>query len=351
MEKVFNSITKEIEDSISFDSSDMVDFSHLGYTSVPFSKDNFHPIPLLTKSPCGPKVCFIDGGNAELFSSSSLSLSFIRVLHTVYQDNRRVSLHKDEFFCLVIAKEKDGRLIFEAKLFPSVSGPSSLLTDSFFESYFRFDPDDRSLTPRASRLSISSVPGFIRRLAELSTALLLTKDLKAGDSVVIDGSFESRLDDEAKLIDTLGALSKENRVSVAGLSKTSQLLTSDGSSPALLLAKHAPPGSWYYYPVADTPFDLYFVKLHPQSDYIFRLDLLTSKDASSLLSSLAHNSTDPVFLGYPYGLIEADRFARVSNHEKEFLRTNFFTRAGASSGTLRLLQRSLDAHSVLDNIS
>ena len=70
----------------------------------------------------------------------------------------------------------------------------------------------------------------------------------------------------------------------------------------------------------------------------------------AVFSFLAANSTDPVFLGYPYGLVESDRFARVSNRERECIRTMFMAKAGNRWGFIEKGSRSVDAHSVLDSI-
>ena len=345
MDELFNSISEEIEKKIDFNTDDTIDFSHLGYTTFPFSENNFHEIQSTLNN---NRICFVDGGNAELFSSSSLNLSFVRIFHSTYKDNKRISLNKDEFFCLVTTEKKLGQLIFSAKLFPK---DKTFLSPSFFETEFYFDPTDPALTTRNSRIGISHIPNIIRRLAELSTSLLLTKELSEDDAIIIDGSFEAKLKDEERLINTIKMMGEENKIAIAGLCKTTNLLTSSGQSPILALQSKAPINAWFYFPVADAPFHLYFVKLHEKSDYIFRLDLLSSKNASQVLSTLKQNSIDPVFLGYPYGLVEADRFARVSNQEKEYLTTTFMTKTAAKSEKLRLLAKSLDAHSILDTIS
>ncbi len=341
---IFESICEELDKNLSLEPG-LIDFSHLGYTSIPFSGSNFHSIPSSDPDPVS-KITFIDGGVAELFSSSSVSLSFVRVIHTTYRKNRRTNLKKDEFFCLTTTKSSPS-INFHSQLFPS---SSTTLPDSFFETDFTFDPTDSALTTRQSRASISSIPNIIRRLAELSATLILTKQSRPNDSIVLDGSLEPKLPDEEKLLRSIASLAKENNINIAGLCKTTNLLTSSGSSPMLALSDKALEGAWFYFPVIEAPFDLYFLKLHPGSDYIFRLDHLPSQSTATLLYQLKNNSSDPVFLGYPYGLVEADRFARVTNNEKEYLKTTFLTRAGSRSKSLNLLARSLDAHSVLDNI-
>ena len=73
--------------------------------------------------------------------------------------------------------------------------------------------------------------------------------------------------------------------------------------------------------------------------------------AERVISTLAFNSKDPVFLGYPFGLIYADKFARVSNQEREYLRTTL--KSKLSGGVLKEIEsyeNSLGAHGVLDRI-
>ena len=76
----------------------------------------------------------------------------------------------------------------------------------------------------------------------------------------------------------------------------------------------------------------------------------SNKINNELFSLLMKNSTDPVFLGYPYGLIEADKSARVSNKESEYLKTIFLVKAGKQLKKISQYFKSTDAHSILDKI-
>ncbi len=62
------------------------------------------------------------------------------------------------------------------------------------------------------------------------------------------------------------------------------------------------------------------------------------------------NAKDPVFPGYPYGLLVADKFARVSNNEKEYIQTIIKSNAGKNWAKIKKYMNSFDAHSILDNI-
>jgi hypothetical protein len=72
--------------------------------------------------------------------------------------------------------------------------------------------------------------------------------------------------------------------------------------------------------------------------------------AEQYIFSLASNSNDPVFYGYPYSLIEADKEARVSNKEKEYFKTIFLSKS-KKKDRLKYLLSNLDSHDILDRIS
>ena len=64
------------------------------------------------------------------------------------------------------------------------------------------------------------------------------------------------------------------------------------------------------------------LKFHPQSRFVFRFEILREQfsemspdDLNSVLGSLAENCTDVAMVGYPYGAIDADRFAQVRREE------------------------------------
>ena len=89
------------------------------------------------------------------------------------------------------------------------------------------------------------------------------------------------------------------------------------------------------------------------SDYAFVIDI--HKDCKDkipeICSSLAYNSKDPVFLGYPYGLVEADQFARCQEYEKKFLQTRFLQSSRENFAQIRRFINTNNAHDVLDSIN
>ena len=74
-----------------------------------------------------------------------------------------------------------------------------------------------------------------------------------------------------------------------------------------------------------------------------------SHDRSSLpiaWSALAANAEDPAFLGYPYGLLDADKFAQVTKDETAQFRAHFAVRSKESFSNI---ERALDAHDLLNS--
>ena len=69
-----------------------------------------------------------------------------------------------------------------------------------------------------------------------------------------------------------------------------------------------------------------------------------------VISLLAENAADPVFQGYPYGLIEADQWARISRQEEISLKTQLQAYLGKDEILAEEARHDEDAHSVLDAI-
>ncbi|AJF61492.1 TPA: DNA double-strand break repair nuclease NurA [Candidatus Woesearchaeota archaeon] len=310
-------IIEKLLEKIGKDSSGSVVFDDSAKNPVEIKKENFHDI---SGKKTGKKVAFVDGGNLELLKSPSLSLFFNRIYYTIYQNNKRTKSGKFEFYTLISTENKSGKLCFSTDYF--------FTTGKIDIKKYEFDSFDKKLALGGRRASISLVGNVIRRFAEL----IVAGTIKA-DFVVVDGSLEAAYPHEEEL------LKKE----FYGLSKTTGLLTDNGGSAAAALSGLTGKKTWYY-----DAGDVCFVKLHPKSKYIFRLDAGNSVD--ELLPILQENSKDPVFPGYPYGLVEADKFARVSNREKEMLKMQLEAAAKKDFEKLVPYIKSMDAHDVLDSV-
>ena len=157
------------------------------------------------------------------------------------------------------------------------------------------------------------------------------------------------------------------KVLFSGLAKTSSLFTDSGMplfSAVSLMANRNELNKkrWYYHPIVDIKAPdhkavMLAVKLHPRSKHVFRFEILNSQaeemhDFNKVVGLLARNASDLTFPGYPYGLIEADRLARVRDEEVEPFRIQLLS-ALSGLGSWRELEafiHATDAHSVIDEI-
>ncbi len=284
------------------------------YHSIPFSEDNFHSI-----TPAKGKLAFVDGGNAEILSAVNFSLHFFRIYYCVYENNKLVKQDKREFFALINSITKNNKLFFQTKLFQ---------TDLIIPLISSTDVE-----------SLASVADLVRRAAEIE----ITKDIDS-DYIILDGNLKA---DNEFIKDLL----KDK--SLYALSKTNELFTDSGNSLTVELSNLTTLPEWYYTNLVkiNSKFHdakMIITKLHKNSKYIFKLE--TSKDDDlSILPILAFNSTDPVFFGYPYGLVQADKHARVSNQEKEYFKVKLLT-SSKNQEKLSQYLNTINAHNILDSI-
>ncbi len=298
-----------------FPSSDKIIFNN---KFLEINKNNFESI----HPPSSPKsIAFIDGGQAEILSAGNFCLSFIRVGAQVYSKNKKIKDCKLEFYLLTTAKYENNDLVYEAKTFP-LSGEKLINEQDLI-----IPSTDATIKTGLERASITQVTNIARRFAELS----LCCKVDAG-FIVLDGILEPSFRNEEKYLAQLPA-------NVCALAKSSSLFTAYGNSPVVLLNKLGPERCWSYFVEGNT----YFVKLHPKAKHIFRF----TGDRNAL-PFLMENSTDALFLGYPYGLIAVDKFSRISNEEKKNLRMNILLKAENKEIVDYL--SATNAHDILDNL-
>lgn len=274
------------------------------------------------------KIVFVDGGQASIVEAPNFSLQFVRAAAVAYDDGVRVAVKKYEHHVLITIVEENGKIWYKTKIYNSdLSIPM-------------IAQDDPSLSVGGKPVEINSVGFVVRKILELEIMCRIGRTLSSGDIIVRDGDLEQQCSAEHAWWHCL----KEMDVNVLGLAKTTQSITSMGGTAGNTLLQEGPEGMWFY----DHSPNIGFVRLHEKSEYVFRLDHLGN--VGNGLSQLAEQSSDPVFYGYPYGLILADRFARVTNKEKEYLQMVFMHNAQGKYKDVLQHMRSIDAHSILDNI-
>ncbi|MDP3698138.1 MAG: hypothetical protein Q8R47_00985 [Nanoarchaeota archaeon] len=313
---MLHKISQELKEKIrQFPASDKIIFNN---RLIEVDKANFEQIPENFSS---KTIAFVDGGQAEILSAGNFCLSFIRVGALAYSHNKKVSEYLHEFYLLITAKYENNDLLYEAKIF---SSKGEKIID---ESDLAISSIDNSIKTSQERASITQVTGIARRFAELALAATVSAEI-----ILLDGTLEPSYRHEEKYLDKL----PEN---VCALAKSSSLFTASGNSPLVLLNKLSPPGCWIYLLEKDS----YFVKLHEKAKHVFRF---TGNKES--LPSLRENSTDALFLGYPYGLIAVDKLARVSHEEKKALKMNFLLKS--ENREIAEYLSATNAHDILDNL-
>lgn len=208
-----------------------------------------------------------------------------------------------------------------------------------------------------------------RRLAEIRLATRVASDeLGPGDILVMDGSLQTSLDVERQYAGRLYDAAVKRGVIVCGLAKTTRLLTESGEpllARASEIAAVAGHDRWYV-PVAEGMFgdgltSTLVAKLHPRSRFVFRIDMLYRQfrdmddgQRNAVFWSLAANSGDVAALGYPYGLIDADKHAQVRKKEAAMYRRSLYSRMEGRPGRRRMLERHPDSiifHDILNRVT
>ncbi|MBR9677195.1 DNA double-strand break repair nuclease NurA [Candidatus Woesearchaeota archaeon] len=312
-------------------------FNNPDYIPVPFNKKYFQPIKNQNSN---TKTFFVDGGNASIIEGSNFCAQLIRLCIVGYLGDKRVFFEKKEFFALITTKIEDGKTRFVAQSFD----------DSF--QPFSIDSYDSTIKKGQEQASINTVADMLRRFAEIDYATRNIEKVNGG-LLVLDGSLKPTFNGEKEKIVKLHQKAKEQNTQLVGFCKTNTLFTDSGRSASFILSQE--PSAWYYHPTAkinakieENPI-IFFSRLHKKSNYIFKIETF-SQNIESIANTLAINSSDPAFLGYPYGLVFVDKLARVTNRQKELYKTSILAKAKEQKSIIEQLERSTNAHNILDSI-
>ncbi|MFH0868580.1 MAG: DNA double-strand break repair nuclease NurA [Candidatus Woesearchaeota archaeon] len=350
MHQIYDQIIDLVKNNISNINDNRVQFSDPAYQAFDFDIKNFKKI---NNSDSNNKIAFIDGGSSEIIKSSNFSLNLIRVYCTVYQNNKRINAKKQDFYAFAHAKNIGNELFYDVEFIDDEKNKIDLDKNDLLLSSF-----DETIKQGITRASISNMSSIIRRFSELKTAENIINNLNKDDIIVLDGSLQCTFTNEKKYMDKLYEKASQKNIIICGISKTTTLMTDQGNSISNALNKFNIEGKWFYHPIAEIKSnghkaDMAFVKLHESSKYIFRFEIYKEQKQylEQVISLLANNCKDAVFVGYPYGLIEADKNARISNQEKDMLLTLFSTKFGKDWEKIRESLSNINAHEILDSIS
>ena len=340
-------------------------FGDARYAPVPFDAARLKGIG---EPSAAGTLGFVDGGNLELLHAPDFSVQLVRVCAVLFRGGERVPARrapqKVEFLCVSRAFPKEGEIFYSAELLPAGKAAGPLLPDR--EGLVLSSRDGR-LASGPFRVDISAVGACARRFAEWRLLEeIVRRELGPGDIAVRDGTLQTAVTNESAPASSAFQAALDGRVTLTALAKTSALFTSSGMSllaaVGALASGAGNAGRWYYHPLVvnehpEHRAELFACRLHPASRHVFRFEILREQARSMgadalgrVFSSLASNSADLAFPGYPYGLIEADNLARVKHSEKEALRALLASTLAARGAWERLRGHmgASDAHDILD---
>ena len=277
------------------------------------------------------EIVFIDGGNNELINSPEISVQILRTASVVFKKNSKQKIIKKEYYC--ICNNNESTLI-------PINNKENNITIKFKET---FNP--------------STQAEITRRILELKSAENIIEKFTKGITIVLDGSLETNSITEKEYMDKLIKNAKNKNILLSSLVKTDRTLINN-KNIITTLQNHpkAPNEPWMlkYKTKNDSHISKTYVKLNQKSQHIFRFETIKKQtinlDINKILGLLVSNSEDPVFLGYPYGLILADQFARVSNEEQNYFKQRLIQILNKDS-EIKALESALNAHEKLDTIS
>ncbi|MFT7615580.1 MAG: hypothetical protein ACI8Y7_000394 [Candidatus Woesearchaeota archaeon] len=285
------------------------------YNTLPIKDVSY--VPIVSLGSQTPAV-FIDGGQGVLVDGAGKAALFVRVCAITENDTKITSRKVYDAMCYITRTAKDAHVLISGDI----------------KTSFTLDCKE----------DMKTVYGYVRQWCELHVASI---SLKKGELVVLDGSLR-----ESECLESVFT----NLYSLAGLLcgivKTSTWATTAKRSIQSALSAE---GAWLASGLitSNNPLHratIHFVRLHPRSDHIFRLEIAQKQcDVQKICSRLARVSRDAVFLGYPYPLISVDDLARVSKEELVLLQTRFLQQVDNRAAVLQEM-RSSDAHTILDSL-
>jgi hypothetical protein len=363
--QVASELIKRLDTHLNDESIGNPFFPERGIQPFPLTTDGFKTIQNVDSD---KKTAFVDGGNQEVLGAPNFSVQLNRVYFGMWSGNTRIperSIPKRiEFFAATFSDFERGEIQYSTTLFP-LAGDEAILPR---ERDLSFSSMDRSITVGNQRADIYRVGSISRRFSELVLAKsVVENELAPGDVILLDGTLQTAFPNEYAYLDELSQAAQRKGVILGGLSKASALFTDTGYSLLGALDKlSAEKGitSEWYYPIADGTSKDHFVfilgvKLNAISERIFRLEIqrdqflsLDERELNELLTQLVRNSADYTFPGYPYGLIDADRFARVTSSEREHYFAILRSQMAAMGKWEKFYRhvKATDAHNVLNKL-
>jgi len=364
-----HSVVKTLEKNIVHVPLGDPSFNDRHYDVIPLSAELFSYLPKLEQD---LRLAFVDGGSTVILSAPNFAVGLNRLYYNLFTANKRVQPRKVpqriDFYTICYAIARSGQIDYKTEIVPLKEEWRKYLPN---DSELEFNSFDRSIMIGKQRAPITSVLGAARMFAEWRFAgFIAGEELEKGEVLVRDGSLQTSVTNESKYSNEAYKAALEKGVYFSALSKTSTLFTSTGIplfSAIHTLSENSKckDCAWYYYPIVnitsiqDHKAAMFAVKLHKISEYVFRFEVLKDQvrkgnfqEIENIISAIAENSKDIAFPGYPYGLIDADKLARVTMTEQTS--NEFQLRAAISDKEvwkeLANFVKSTDAHEILNKL-
>lgn len=320
------------------------------YRICEIKRENWQPI---ATNEGGAIASFVDGGSAGLLKTPAAELQRVRTATITVAGNK-----------IVAAKQREGYALIKTDAIENSSGKISY-SAAFIDSNLDIAKEGNKIAFGKSELlegdsmetALTRAGGAVRRLAELAAARKAAEELsnmkeEVKRFAVLDGTLETFSERESRAMDDLAAAAKAAGVILGSVAKTCALLTDTGE-PLIAAAERLAEGKEGYITVAEGMSERHkatvaVARLNSSASHLFRIEAANGSELLELATALAMQSNDIAFPGYPYGLIMADRFARISDNDAEITRSKMAATANAEIKALLKDEKALNAHSILD---
>ncbi len=308
------------------------------YVPKKLSDKNFTPVKCQAM-----RIAYMDGGNAEIISSPSFALNFIRINFCIFNGSRHVSpgiKSTCEFYAAAYTSEHNGEICYKTAVLP-ING-DFLPT----EKSLTFSITDKTLMDGIFMVRMEKLGQVARHFAEWKAMTSIAQN-ESVDAVIKDGTLQAGVTNDENYLNNIYKAALQKNVIVGSVAKSSSMFTTTGKDLLYVIGKMTTEKQWCYHPIVHVQnpqhrSEIAAVKLNEHATHAFRLEIFNKQFTSDVLKrvaeGLATNSRDPRFPGYPYGLLKAHQLAKITLREVEYHRSRF-----------RSLIRS-SAHDALDRL-
>lgn len=305
------------------------------YSLMPIEKENWRK---LDASP-NAAIAFVDGGNSLLLQTPTAELHKIRGAIAVVVDKKLAKAVQKEGLLIAKAIVENGEIKYEATLTESSFGNKI--------EHLQFPEVANHERP------LGKMAELCRKQCELHLAREAIRELDGDKYIVLDGTLEAVTEREKEELKALANAAAANNAILGSVAKTCSLLADSGESVISAVEKISPEEG--YALIAEGKGERHraaiaIARLNSSSKHLFRIEAANEKEIMQLANALLPQANDLAFPGYPYGLVMADRLARVGKSETELIQAKIL--ATAKGETLEMLRnrKAMDAHTIIDGM-